>query len=232
MRTFVNTANFVGKKRKKKTLWRSNMLWHLTEAEGRSGMINCLEKTKEVSFDMPHSNCLLKGKMFGAKNRTGGTVLRPFWPDSSRIAWKQSLAVTLGLFSVTCRKNKCKLKQCKWESVLSSWKRNNHILTMPSRGRLSLIAPQHPRKPMTITNAPAAIKILAGREYPLLPRNASNCPGSISVHIPIPKMAAPASWKKDYKLEFWVYLSCHVCLHWFCRTSHRCTNILLSSQEN
>ena len=87
---------------------------------------------------------------------------------------------------------------------------------MPSRGRLSLIAPQHPRKPMTITNAPAAIKILAGREYPLLPRNASNCPGSISVHIPIPKMAAPASWKKDYKLEFWVYLSCHVCLHWFC----------------
>ena len=73
---------------------------------------------------------------------------------------------------------------------------------MPSRGRLSLIAPQHPRKPTTITNAPAAIKILAGRVYPLLPRNASNCPGSISVHIPIPKMAAPASWKnKNHELE-------------------------------
>jgi hypothetical protein len=58
---------------------------------------------------------------------------------------------------------------------------------------LSLAAPQHPRKPTTITTEPVANITLADVLYPLFPRNASYDPGDAFVHIPIAKMIAPVA---------------------------------------
>jgi hypothetical protein len=58
---------------------------------------------------------------------------------------------------------------------------------------LSLAAPQHPRKPTTITTDPAANITLADVLYPFSPRNASYEPGAAFVHIPIAKIIAPVA---------------------------------------
>ena len=58
---------------------------------------------------------------------------------------------------------------------------------------LSLAAPQHPRKPTTITTDPAANIAFADVLYPLFPRNASYEPGSAFVHIPMAKITAPVT---------------------------------------
>ena len=64
--------------------------------------------------------------------------------------------------------------------------------TVIKRNLFSLIAPQHPKKPIIITNTPAAIRIFdALTMVPSSPNKLSQSFDSILLHIPIPNTAIP-----------------------------------------